>query len=269
MKLIFIEGVPGVGKSTSTKKLCDKLINAGYTASCFLEGEQNNPIDLYWYAYLTKADYDKLIISNNDFSLSNDTFYCIREKDYVLVRYKDFDKHYFTPELYNYFKKREVCYKAENPVPFDIFTQIFINRWHAFLSGAIINYDFIIFDGAFLAHQINDMMRNYKPDDTSVIAHIKTILQIVSPYNPVVFYLESQDIWERIRAANISRGQSIPPKEQTAFWNNRKRLDLLALDELQVKSYRFDITDGNWNESVDRMFGILLDTGKRAFLKKS
>lgn len=256
MKLIFIEGVPGVGKSTAAKNLCNKLKSAGYKAVRFLEAETNNPIDLYWYAYLTKAEYEELLALNNGIA-GTVTVNSVIEKDYVLVRYQDFDKRYFTPEVYNYLKKREVCYKAERPVPFNIFTQIFIDRWHAFLSGDNINCDFAIFDGTFMAHQLNDMIRNYRTDDEAVLRHLETILQIINIFSPVIFYLESQDIWERLRAANISRGQSIPPKEQTAFWENRKRLDLLALDKLPLKSYRFDISSGNWDEATDKMFDII------------
>ena len=43
--LIFVEGVSGVGKTTTTVLLCDKLKNMGYKAVCYLEGDNNNPLD--------------------------------------------------------------------------------------------------------------------------------------------------------------------------------------------------------------------------------
>lgn len=49
--LIFIEGVSGVGKSTTTTKLCKKLPESGYTAVCHLEGEIKSPVDLFWVAF--------------------------------------------------------------------------------------------------------------------------------------------------------------------------------------------------------------------------
>lgn len=51
MRLIFIEGVSGVGKSTLTQKICAKLNEMGYAADCYLEGNIANPIDLYNSAY--------------------------------------------------------------------------------------------------------------------------------------------------------------------------------------------------------------------------
>jgi len=43
--IIFIEGVSGVGKTTTTKHLCDRLQNLGCKARCYLEGDCDNPFD--------------------------------------------------------------------------------------------------------------------------------------------------------------------------------------------------------------------------------
>lgn len=262
MRLIFVEGVPGVGKSTVTAKLCDILINQGFSAKCYLEADLNNPIDLYWYAYLTKSEYENILVLHDAFAeeIAANSVY---EDEYVLVRYQDFESRYYSPELYEYFKAREVCYKARNPVPYEMFTRIFFDRWRSFLSSDLSKQDFLIFDGAFLAHQINDLIRNYNPTDDKIIRHLETIWQIIKPYTPVAFYLESQDIWERIRAANINRLQTIPPKEQTPFWENRKRIDVLALDRLPIEFHRFDISDESWDSAIDTMVMLIQETDKK------
>ena len=50
-KIVFIEGISGVGKSTVTQKLCNKLREMGFSADCFLEFDYENPIDFYSTAY--------------------------------------------------------------------------------------------------------------------------------------------------------------------------------------------------------------------------
>ena len=265
MQLIFIEGVSGVGKSTATTKLCDYLRGRGYSADSYIEADINNPIDLYWYAYLTTTEYKNILTIHHDF-VNEIVENSICNNDYVLVRYQDFNidnnsiKHLYSSELYDYFKEREVCYKTKTPVSFEVFTQIFVNRWEIFLSSESAVRDYILFDGAFLAHQINDIIRNYKSSDDKTIEHLKIIWDIVKEYNPIVFYMESQDIWERIQSAQISRRQSIPPKEQTVFWENRKRIDLLALDRLPVESHRYDISDGCWDSAIAMMESRILET---------
>lgn len=42
--IIFIEGVSGVGKSTTVSALGEKLLNLGYSASCHFEGDPDSPL---------------------------------------------------------------------------------------------------------------------------------------------------------------------------------------------------------------------------------
>ena len=50
-KLIFIEGVSGVGKTTTTTLLSDKLQSMGYKVKNHLEGAKNNSLDPFGGAY--------------------------------------------------------------------------------------------------------------------------------------------------------------------------------------------------------------------------
>lgn len=45
-RIIFIEGVSGVGETTMAQHLCDKLRRLGYSASCYPEGDPYSPLDL-------------------------------------------------------------------------------------------------------------------------------------------------------------------------------------------------------------------------------
>jgi len=60
--IIFIEGVSGVGKSTTVTLLSKKLRDTGYLVSRHLEGDPDSPLDLCWASYLTKSEYDTLLI---------------------------------------------------------------------------------------------------------------------------------------------------------------------------------------------------------------
>ena len=49
--IVFIEGVSGVGKTTTTRLLRDKLLDMGYNAGCHLEGDPDNPLDPFKGTY--------------------------------------------------------------------------------------------------------------------------------------------------------------------------------------------------------------------------
>ncbi|MFI3326984.1 MAG: hypothetical protein R3Y35_12575 [Clostridia bacterium] len=53
-KILFIEGVSGVGKSTSTIKIADMLRQNGFLVKHFIESDYKNPIDFYCTAYFNK-----------------------------------------------------------------------------------------------------------------------------------------------------------------------------------------------------------------------
>ena len=50
-KIIFLEGVSGVGKTTMATALLDKLQAMGYNAICKLEGDKSNPLDPFMGKY--------------------------------------------------------------------------------------------------------------------------------------------------------------------------------------------------------------------------
>ena len=97
--IIFIEGVSGVGKSTMTPKICEKLQDNGYTVNCYLEGDTKSPVDSFGQAYMTKIEYENIRIAYPEFidDLSGN---CITGDDYNLVRYRNSKRRYYSPELY-------------------------------------------------------------------------------------------------------------------------------------------------------------------------
>jgi len=67
-KIIFVEGVSGVGKSTTTQILCDKLIGLGFSVDRYREFDFPNPIDFYSAAYFKEADYNAILEEYAEFS---------------------------------------------------------------------------------------------------------------------------------------------------------------------------------------------------------
>jgi len=251
--LIFIEGISGVGKSTITQKLHEKLCKRGYKANCYLEGDIKSPFDSFGNAYLTKTEYKNIKSKYPDFA-EELTKNNILEKDYCLVRYHDLERRYYSAELYEYLKTLEFCYNPINPLPLLEYTNVFTNLWRKFAEDKKKKPDYVILDGSLLHHQINDLLRNYNVSEDEIVSHLSELLKVVQPFNPVAFYLSSQDVRDRLTKARESRGQTIPTEEQINYWQNRKNIDLRVLNRLSVESYILDITHNNWNSALNKIF---------------
>jgi len=203
-RIIFIEGVSGVGKTTTATLLSKKLQGMGYKADCYLEGDNSNPLDPFNGTYPPK-------ISMTDF----------------FATYKQ-------------------C-------------------WQSFM-GNDLDRDFVILDGTLLHYQINDLIRGYSASDVVIVEHLSDLLSIIEPLTPILFYLSSHNVSERLIQARISRKQSAPSVSSIAFWENRKRIDLLALERLPIETHIIDVDFATYepdNEFASKFYASLgfVETG--------
>lgn len=256
-KLVFVEGVSGVGKSTTVVKLCDALNDHGFRAVCHLEGDANNPVDLFNCAYLTKTEFSQLLQNypSDTCTLINNN---VSEADYVLVRYGDRNTAYFAPPLLDELKTCEGFYKPVKPITIEQYTKVFTDCWRRFLCQDPGNVDFVIFDGSFLYHRANDLIQNYIAADEMIATHLKTLLSAMSPYTPLLFYLSSKDVGTRLIQARESRGQATATKAQIAFEIERKSRQTQVLELLPIQARIIDISDG-WENAINDMTGIILE----------
>ncbi|HBP38732.1 MAG TPA: hypothetical protein DD640_08330 [Clostridiales bacterium] len=256
-KLIFVEGVSGVGKSTLTVKLRDALIAHGFRAVCHLEGDADNPVDLFCCAYLTKTEFFQLL---QDYPIDKDTLIenSVQEADYVLVRYGDCNTAFFVPTLFDVLKSHEGFYKPANPININQYTQVFADCWRRFLCQNQGNTDYVIFDGGFLFHRANDLIQNYQATDETIARHLIALLSAMSPHSPILFYLSAKDVGARLIQARESRGQTPATEVQIAFELERKHRQMQILNILPVQTCIIDISNG-WENAIENMIGLIND----------
>ena len=107
-------------------------------------------------------------------------------------------------------------------------------------------------DGTLIHHQINDLIRNYDASGETIVEHLTVLLRAIQGLNPIVFYLSSRDVAQRLTHAHESRKQSIPTREKLAFWENRKHMDLYVLGKIPVTSHILNV-DGGWDTVLEMM----------------
>lgn len=118
------------------------------------------------------------------------------------------------------------------------------------------NEDFVIFDGSFLFHRANDLIQNYNATNEMIAAHLKALLSVIAPYNPLLFYLSEKDVGARLIQARKSRGQTTATDTQIAFEVERKSRQMQILELLPIKAHSFDISKG-WEKVKDAMLDII------------
>ena len=114
-KLIFLEGISGVSKSTMARSLCKDLQTNGLSAKAYVEFDYTNPIDFYCVAYYPTGEYEMLLTENpeNETSIRANT---INAGSARLIHYFDEDTPLFEEPLLSEFMEREFCYNPRNPV---------------------------------------------------------------------------------------------------------------------------------------------------------
>ncbi|MEN6315321.1 MAG: hypothetical protein ABFD25_13880 [Clostridiaceae bacterium] len=256
-KLVFVEGVSGVGKSTTAVKLCNVLNDLGFRAVCHSEGDADNPVDFFNCAYLTKAEFSQLLqdYPSYRYTLINNS---VQEADYVLVRYGDRNTAYFASPLLDVLKSHEGFYKPVKPIAIEQYTEVFTDCWRRFLHQDQGNENFVIFDGSFLFHRANDLIQNYNATNVMIAAHLKALLSAMIPYNPLLFYLSSKDVGARLIQARESRGQATTSEAQIAFEVERKIRQIQVLNLLPIQACIVDISNG-WKNTIDDMMKYITE----------
>jgi hypothetical protein len=260
MRLVFVEGVSGVGKSTLAKKLCECLIKMGHMAKAYLEFDFDNPIDFYCTAYFMREDYEHLL---DEYAQQNEAIKAntIIADNVRLVRYYNRETPLFTEPLLSELSEREFCFKPKSAIPLAEFTRVYKKVWENFAhkSG---QYDYLIFDGSLLHHPINDIMRNYNATPKQINNHVYALTQAITAHRPLVVYLSSDNVAERLAKACISRNQPPRTPEQMTFWEKRKRNDLTVLPRLGIPFEMFDISRENWDALYDEIITFVTERTK-------
>ena len=259
MRLVFVEGVSGVGKSTTTQKICDKLRQAGFSANRWLEFDFPNPIDFYCTAYFKQDEYARLLSEYSQYSgeIKKNT---ISAGDVRLVRYYNRKTPLFTEPLLDVLRNHEFCYRPIKPVPISEYTRVYKLVWEQFAKNE--HPDFTLFDGSLFHHPINDLRLNYNATCEEIVCHLNILLETVAMLAPRIIYLSSDNVAERLQKARENRNETSPSAEQIQFWEERKRMDLAVMRQLSVPCEIYDVSQENWDSLIDDIVVFITENMK-------
>ncbi|WP_196048670.1 hypothetical protein [Clostridium saudiense] len=211
-RLILVEGIPGVGKTTTARKIKAKLIEEGKDVILYEEG-MSHPADMAWNACLKEEEYNDFIkkcskmweVSKKSISkeelISRIQRQTRIEDNNVILAYTKID---FPEDCYwnliGDIASKEIC---DGRKSLDEFRDIHLKRWSKFAEQALLNDNIYIFECAFLQNHIFELLGVYEKSDEEIYLYLKSLLETVESLSPSIVYIEPSSVEDIIiQAAN-------------------------------------------------------------------
>lgn len=204
-KLIIIEGLPGLGKSTTARMVYDILKSKGIKSELFSEGDYNHPADYDGVAYFSDGDFNKL----KNAHLENENILNeikIRHGSGYLIPYRKIieeKKISFPDRLLSDITKNNVY-----ELPLDLHTVLILNRWEDFVNRCVHEDKTVVFECCFIQNPVTMTMIKNNSAPQVTIDYVQSLAKRVVPLKPILLFLEQKNIETSLKKAISER-----PKE--------------------------------------------------------
>ncbi len=272
--VIFIEGLPGSGKTTFAKKLCNALKEKGMNAKVFNEGELH-PIDLAWCSVMDLNTYEAFKQKYPQLKSSIEAI-SKRKGTHMIVPFIKLDRDKANQEVYDDFARYEI-YTTNDLLTFK---NAHINLWKAFSKEADKDTMYI-FECVFLQNHINELILKYNLNLTEKVEYFKDLMDTIQPLNPIVHYVKQSDV-DGVLNKIIEQRRSPDPKKYSdwidlmvkhlkdqpfgkvlgyvgqegvfSYFKDRQEAEIDILDSLNMPTYVHELED-----DYDEVFATMLN----------
>ncbi|MBM7563092.1 hypothetical protein [Paenibacillus sacheonensis] len=209
-KLVLIEGLPGSGKTTTARLVHEILAEMNVAAQLFEEGNLDHPADYDGVAVFTNEEWHALLTGHEAFKevlarrVVNDV------NHYFLEYRKMFNEHgfHFPDELVHAIFKHDVY-----ELPLGQNRKQITERWKTFAESASQGSETYIFECCFIQNPVTMGMIKFGAPSEDVIGYVAELAAIVERLNPVLIYVDQDDLDYSFRKAVDER----PAEWSTGF----------------------------------------------------
>ena len=197
-KLIIVEGLPGFGKSTTAKLINEILSQNKIEVELFLEGNLNHPADYDGVSCFNKFEFDRLVSNSGDFKevlLKR----VLKKGSNYLLPYRKIKNEFgdqFSDELCNDISRNDIY-----ELPFDKNVELIADKWNDFAEIALEDDKVYIFECCFIQNPLTIGMIKYGEQKEKIINYVMKIAKIIENLNPMLFYVEQDDLEFSFRKA--------------------------------------------------------------------
>ncbi|MGS0971722.1 MAG: hypothetical protein ACVCEJ_00540 [Candidatus Izemoplasmataceae bacterium] len=208
-KMIFIEGLPGSGKTTFSKKLHQYLTSKNEKAIYYTEG-MHNPLSLAWQGLFSDEEFHFLLETFPDLS-ENIKANTIKQIGKNVVAYIKVSVSEEQKSFYDYVKKYEI---------YDASKSDFINTYqllyHEFRRTHQVLNESHIFECILLQNHVNQFLAGYNLNEKDIFNHIKSLIDNFSSFNILIIYIKQTNIKNTLN--KIARERLSPNKNMFPDW---------------------------------------------------
>lgn len=210
-KLILLEGLPCSGKTSGARYVASQLRGWHKDVRLFTDEASVNPVDLKNYAFLTPEQYREF--PESDRVLFNGEK--LEDPSGWLIPLIDLDES-IAAELESY--------RFYGCQPWEIERKVILYRWKNFAAKAEKETAIYIFDGFFLESIVNEMMMWFDLSQTEIDGFMKELADIIRPLEPLIIYLESDQIEARIREVSAEHDYDWL-RDLVAYYTGQRKSD--------------------------------------------
>lgn len=193
-KLYLMEGLPGSGKTTTAEALTRLLQEQQINTRLHIEGDLNHPADYESVAYLTLSEWVEF---QSKYASLEVLRFAEVFNDYVLVPYRQWQSKQNVAEAALSFLQARDIYE----LPFELHQSLILKKWEAFVAQALIANTTYIFECCFLQNPLTMGLIKYDLPEATLQAYIERIATIITPLQPVLVYVDQQDVERSFRKA--------------------------------------------------------------------
>ncbi|MBS4174107.1 hypothetical protein [Bacillus sp. FJAT-49736] len=203
-KLIIVEGLPGFGKSTTANLLYDILVEKNIDVELILEGNLDHPADYEGVSCFDKSEFDRLLANSGKFrEVMNDRVMKIGN-DYLLPYRKIINEYSsdFPDHLLNTIYQNDI-YELSLEKNMELITE----KWKGFVQKASNENKMYIFECCFIQNPVTVGMIKYGVQKERVVSYVDALAGIIEKLNPILFYIEQDDLEYSFRKAVHERAK--------------------------------------------------------------
>ncbi|WP_195575564.1 hypothetical protein [Paenibacillus sp. 1001270B_150601_E10] len=190
-QLIMIEGLPGSGKSTVAQFVAEILADKGVEAKLYQEGHLDHPADYEGVSFYREDEFMELLSKHEQIKEWLESR-VVRHGNNNLIPYRKLKNewgHDFPEELLQEILTRDIY-----ELPFDEHVSLMTEKWRSFKESNLHRHSVYVFDCCFIQNPLTIGTVKYNIPKEKVINYVLQLEEIVRAMNPLLIYIDQQDI---------------------------------------------------------------------------
>ncbi|KYP82068.1 hypothetical protein [Ferroacidibacillus organovorans] len=192
-KLIVVEGVWGLGKTTTAQFIYDHLIESGVKVSLFLEGDLDHPADYDKVACFTVQEYNR-ILQKHSASIALIRSMTEDRGAYKFIPYGKCRREMgdvLPDELLADVMQHDIY---DGILPLERYCEVHLTRWREFVQTQLQRDEITIFECCFIQNPLTAMLGRYDAPEEAIINYVLELANVIKPLFPQLIYFHPGDV---------------------------------------------------------------------------